>query len=249
VLQYTVCCKCSVLQSTAVCCSVLQCAAVCCSALPCAAVCCSMLPSVAVCCSVLQCVAVHYIVLQCIAVCCRALQCVAVCCSMLPSVAVCCSALHCVAVYCLVLQCAERKCNVLQYAAVGPLNLKECHSFSCCILIPNFILPLRYVTRRPNTLYLGEHCNQGGWNLYPYECIGTSTYNASEGGLKESTYVYVYVYVYVKGYICMYICMYMYIYLSSMGRGFGMQDDVVRVAKTHRMPEVVGHFSQKSHYL
>ena len=44
-------------------------------------------------------------------------------------------------------------------------------------------------------------------------CIGTSTYNASEGGLKESTYVYVYVYVYVKGYICMYICMYMYIYM------------------------------------
>ena len=50
-------------------------------------------------------------------------------------------------------------------------------------------------------------------------CIGTSIYNTSKGGLKESIYVYVYVYVYVKGYLCVYI--YVYVHVSIIyGKGF-----------------------------
>jgi len=164
--------------------------------------------------------------LQCIAVCCSVLQCVAVCCSVLQYVAVCCSMLQCVAVCCSVshrMRVCEIQCLTV-YMYTQRLPLKVSHFF--------------FVSQNV--------CMHTFWDL-------SRSISSIHTHSMMCCSVLQYVAVCCRALQCVAVrcsvlqCVEWHSTCNASIHTHSMR--YYRVAKTHRMPYLIDHFPQISHWL
>jgi len=121
--------------------------------------------------------------------------------------------------HCNILQHTATHCNILQHTATHCISLQ--HTATHCNCVP---------------LTTGDS---------GHRCIA-GTNSQKKWILKKYVYIHTCMWICICIHTCVwiYICVYSYIYVSKSACS-----SYYRVAKTHRMPLVAGHFPQKSHWL